>query len=229
MLYLRFSLTQFNNIKGIFFDLDGTLFETAPQLTIAVNNMLDDLKMQKLPEAEITNFIGKGADNLIRRSIQLSSNKDVNNFFLDGLDFFYHHYNLIAHESLPYEGVLDTIDFLKKKDIKLACITNKPSIFTDKILDASGLSKSLDLILSGDSLEKMKPDPLPIIYSCEFFNIKSSEAIMVGDSTNDIEAGAAAGSFVVTVPYGYNFGEEMDSEKVDLAIDKFHDLQSILG
>ena len=136
---------------------------------------------------------------------------------------------MIAHESLPYEGVLDTIDFLKKKDIKLACITNKPSIFTDKILDASGLSKSLDLILSGDSLEKMKPDPLPIIYSCEFFNIKSSEAIMVGDSTNDIEAGAAAGSFVVTVPYGYNFGEEMDSEKVDLAIDKFHDLQSILG
>ena len=75
----------------------------------------------------------------------------------------------------------------------------------------------------------MKPDPLPIIYSCEFFNIKTSETIMVGDSTNDIEAGAAAGSFVVTVPYGYNFGEEMDSEKVDLAIDKFHDLQSILG
>jgi len=52
---------------------------------------------------------------------------------------------------------------------------------------------------------------------------------MVGDSTNDIEAGVAAGSFVVTVPYGYNFGEEIDSEKVDLAIDKFHDLQSILG
>ena len=229
MLYLRFSLTQFNNIKGIFFDLDGTLFETAPQLTTAVNNMLDDLKMQKLPEADITNFIGKGADNLIRKSIQLSSNKDGNDFFLDGLDFFYHHYYLIAHESLPYEGVLDTINFLKKKDIKLACITNKPSIFTDKILDASGLSKSLDLILSGDSLEKMKPDPLPIIYSCEFFNIKTSETIMVGDSTNDIEAGAAAGSFVVTVPYGYNFGEEMDSEKVDLAIDKFHDLQSILG
>jgi len=172
MLYLRFSLTQFNNIKGIFFDLDGTLFETAPQLTIAVNNMLDDLKMQKLPEADITNFIGKGADNLIRRSIQLSSNKDGNDFFLDGLDFFYHHYSLIAHESLPYEGVLDTIDFLKKKDIKLACITNKPSIFTDKILDASGLSKSLDLILSGDSLEKMKPDPLPIIYSCEFLTLK---------------------------------------------------------
>ena len=68
MLWLRFSLAHFKEIKGIFFDLDGTLFKTAPQLASAVNSMLSDLKMNTLPEEKISNFIGKGADNLIKKS-----------------------------------------------------------------------------------------------------------------------------------------------------------------
>ena len=228
MLWLRFNLAYFKDIKGIFFDLDGTLFETAPQLTLAVNRMLVDLKMNTLPEENISNFIGKGADNLIRKSIKLSSDKDANEFFVDALDSFHNHYEQIAHNSLPYDGVMETINFLKTKGLKLACITNKPSIFTDKILCESGLNQYLDLILSGDSLEKMKPDPLPIIYSCEFFNIKTKESIMVGDSMNDVEAGSSAGAYVVTVPYGYQSGKKIDSSKVDLAINNFIDIQSIV-
>jgi phosphoglycolate phosphatase len=220
MLWLRFSLAHFKEIKGIFFDLDGTLFKTAPQLASAVNSMLTDLKMNTLPEEKISNFIGKGADNLIRKSINLSSGKDANEFFVDALDSF--------NNSLPYDGVMETINFLKTKGFNLACITNKPSIFTDKILYESGLNQYLDLILSGDSLEKMKPDPLPIIYSCEFFNIKTNESIMVGDSMNDVEAGKSAGAYVVTVPYGYQSGEKIDSSKVDLAINNFIDIQSIV-
>jgi phosphoglycolate phosphatase len=221
-------LAYFKDIKGIFFDLDGTLFETAPQLTLAVNRMLVDLKMNTLPEEKISNFIGKGADNLIRKSIKLSSDKDANEFFVDAIDSFHSHYEQIAHNSLPYDGVMETINFLKTKGLKLACITNKPSIFTDKILCESGLNQYLDLILSGDSLEKMKPDPLPIIYSCEFFNIKTKESIMVGDSMNDVEAGSSAGAYVVTVPYGYQSGKKIDSSKVDLAINNFIDIQSIV-
>ena len=221
-------MAYFKDIKGIFFDLDGTLFETAPQLTLAVNRMLVDLKMNTLPEEKISNFIGKGADNLIRKSIKLSSDKDANEFFVDAIDSFHSHYEQIAHNSLPYDGVMETINFLKTKGLKLACITNKPSIFTDKILCESGLNQYLDLILSGDSLEKMKPDPLPIIYSCEFFNIKTKESIMVGDSMNDVEAGSSAGAYVVTVPYGYQSGKKIDSSKVNLAINNFIDIQSIV-
>ena len=184
--------------------------------------------MNTLPEEKISNFIGKGADNLIRKSIKLSSDKDANEFFVDAIDSFHSHYEQIAHNSLPYDGVMETINFLKTKGLKLACITNKPSIFTDKILCESGLNQYLDLILSGDSLEKMKPDPLPIIYSCEFFNIKTKESIMVGDSMNDVEAGSSAGAYVVTVPYGYQSGEKIDSSKVNLAINNFIDIQSIV-
>ena len=228
MLCLTFSLVHFKDIKGIFFDLDGTLFETAPQLAFAVNKMLVDLKMKTLPQEKISKFIGKGADNLIKKSIKLSSDQDPNEFFMEALDSFHNHYEQIAHKSLPYDGVIDTINFLKTKGFKLACITNKPSIFTDKILSDSGLDQFFDLILSGDSLEKMKPDPLPIIYGCEFFNIKSNEAMMVGDSMNDIEAGSSAGVHVVTVPYGYQSSENIDSPKVDLAINNFRDIQSIV-
>ena len=140
-----------------------------------------------------------------------------------------HVYSLNAHESLPYDGVIETINFLKNKDIKLACITNKPSIFTDKILFNSGLVDSLDLILSGDSLERMKPDPLPLTFSCDYFKIKPNEAIMVGDSINDIEAGLAAETYVVTVPYGYQSGENIHIPKVDFAATTFSDIQSIVS
>jgi len=226
---LGYRLVQFTNIKAIFFDLDGTLFETAPQLSVAVNNMLNDLKMDALEKNQITNFIGKGADNLIRKSIELSAKKNADEFFVEAMDAFHYHYGLIAHESLPYEGVMEAINMLKDKYIKLACITNKPSIFTDKIIDASGLTESLDLVLSGDSLEKKKPDPLPIIYSCDFFNIKPIESIMVGDSINDIEAGSSAGAFVVTVPYGYQCGDSIDSPKVNLALNQFSELPGALN
>ena len=110
----------------------------------------------------------------------------------------------------------------------IIAISPQDELFTDKILCTSGLNQYLDLILSGDSLEKMKPDPLPIIYSCEFFNIKTNESIMVGDSMNDVEAGSSAGAYVVTVPYGYQSGKKIDSSKVDLAINNFIDIQSIV-
>ena len=67
---------KFDNIKAILFDLDGTLFETAPELSDAVNSMLKDLEMMELKRNEIKNFIGKGAENLIKQSLRLSSKKD---------------------------------------------------------------------------------------------------------------------------------------------------------
>jgi phosphoglycolate phosphatase len=229
MHYLGYRLVQFNNIKAIFFDLDGTLFETAPELVGAINNMLSDLKMPPLENNQITNFIGRGADNLIRKSIELSSKKSSDDFFVDAIDAFHHHYGLVAHKSLPYEGVMETIKFIQNQDIKMACITNKPSMFTDKIIDASGLTDFFDLVLSGDTLEKRKPDPLPVIYGCDYFNIKPIESIMVGDSINDIEAGHSAGAFVVTVPYGYQCGDSIVSPKVSLALSEFSELQCVLN
>ena len=220
---------KFNNIKAILFDLDGTLFETAPELAEAVNLMLKDLEMAELKTNEIKRFIGRGAENLIKQSIEVSSKKDPRPFFTNAEKLFAHHYSLISANSLMYEGVEKSIIDLKAKDFLLGCVTNKPAIYTEALMNHSRLSDFMDIIVSGDTTEKKKPDPLPILHALNQLNIEPKDAIMVGDSVVDIEAGFEAGTYIFTVPYGYQFGESIISDKVDYAMSNFSELTQIIN
>ena len=220
---------KFNNIKAILFDLDGTLFETAPELAEAVNLMLNDLEMVELKPNEIKRFIGRGAENLIKQSLEVSSKKDPIPSFAKAEKLFAHHYSLISENSLMYEGVEKAITDLKAKDFLLGCVTNKPSIYTEALMNHSRLSDFMDVIVSGDTTEKKKPDPLPILYALDQLNVKPKDAIMVGDSVVDIEAGFEAGTYIFTVPYGYQFGESIISDKVDYAMSNFSELTQIIN
>ena len=222
-------MKKFNNIKGIFFDLDGTLFDTAPELSFATNQMLKDLNLYELESDIIKSFIGEGADNLIKKSILYSSNEDPEVLFNEARKLFDKYYILNAAQSLPYHGVEDTLIRLKKKNLSLACVTNKPKIFTHAILEKSGLISYLDLVVSGDTVSRKKPDPMPLHYSCNKLELEPKQAIMVGDSCNDIDAAFSAGTYVITVPYGYQYGQSIESDKVDLAIKNLSDLIPIIN
>ena len=113
-------MKKFNNIKGIFFDLDGTLFDTAPELSVAINQMLKDVDLQELETDIIKSFIGKGADNLVRKSISYSSKQDSKFLFKEARKLFDKYYILNAAESLPYDGVEEALIKLKNKEIKLS-------------------------------------------------------------------------------------------------------------
>ena len=222
-------MKKFTNIKGIFFDLDGTLFDTAPELTFAINQMLKDIDLQELESDIIKSFIGKGADNLVRKSISYSSNQDSEILFKKARKLFDKYYILNAAQSLPYDGVEEVLIKLKKKKLSLACVTNKPEIYTQVILEESGLISYLDLVVAGDTVSRKKPDPMQLQYSCEKLELEPKQAIMVGDSFNDIEAGFSAGTYVVTVPYGYQYGQSIESAKVDLAIKNLNDLVTMIN
>ncbi|MDA9600359.1 phosphoglycolate phosphatase [Nitrosomonadales bacterium] len=220
---------RFNNIKAILFDLDGTLFETAPELSKAVNLMLKDLEMVELKTDEIKNFIGKGAENLIKQSLKASSQKDPTLFFAKAEKLFAHHYSLISVNSLMFDGVEKAISHLKAKDFLLGCVTNKPAVYTEALINQSCLSDFMDIIVSGDTTEKKKPHPLPILYALNQLNVEPKDAIMVGDSIVDIEAAFTAGTHIFTVPYGYQFGESIISDKVDYAMSNFSELTQIIN
>ena len=222
-------MSDIKNIKGIFFDLDGTLFDTAPELSDATNHMLSDLNFDKLDPFDIRNFIGRGADNLIKKSIGLSSQLDPEPFFQEGRKLFHQHYIINAGFSKPYDDARDTLKKLKERNIYLGCVTNKPKIYTHQILSQSGILDFMDIVISGDSLKRMKPDPLQIQHGCETLGLLPNQVIMVGDSSNDIEAGYAAGTYVITVPYGYNHEQSIDSPKVDLAIKILSDLTQVIN
>ena len=222
-------MKKFTNIKGVFFDLDGTLFDTAPELTFATNQMLKDIDLQELESDIIKSFIGKGADNLVMKSISYSSNQDSEILFKKARKLFDKYYILNAAQSLPYDGVEEVLMKLKKKKLSLACVTNKPKIYTQAILEESGLISYLDLVVSGDTVSRKKPDPMQLQYSCEKLELEPKQVIMVGDSCNDIEAGFSAGTYVVTVPYGYQYGQSIESAKVDLAIKNLNDLVTMIN
>tara|TARA_B100000035_G_scaffold150090_1_gene127922 strand:+ start:1645 stop:2316 length:672 start_codon:yes stop_codon:yes gene_type:complete len=222
-------LERFLDIKAILFDLDGTLFRTDPELSDAINLMLTDLKMPILEKDKIKNFIGKGVKNLINESLKAASKKDLSVFSKKAEKLFIHHYSAIAGNSQMYDGVENTINYFKSQGILLGCVTNKPEIFTSNLMIQSGLSEFFDVIVSGDTTDRKKPDPLPIQYALDLIKIRPKNTIMVGDSCVDIEAGFAAGTYVVTVPYGYQYQEPIVSDKVDYVLSNFNELTKIIN
>lgn len=216
-------------VKLVMFDLDGTLLDTAPQIAEAANRMLVALGKPMLPQAQVSTYIGEGVQNLIKRC--LTGNPQVEpdaELFAQAQPLYHGFYAANATESLPYPGVLSALQHLQQQGYTLACVTNKPEKFTLPLLKQAGLADFFAMVISGDSLPKKKPDPLPLLHICKTLAVLPAQAVMVGDSDTDIAAAQAAGCFVVTVPYGYNQGRAIDASKVDATVQQLTELTTLL-
>lgn len=217
------------DVKAVMFDLDGTLVNTAPEIAFAINKMLAELKLPQLPQQQIEGYIGEGARMLIRRSIAAYMQHAPDEaIFEQGQTLFYQHYADNVRHSKPYDGAVETLVALQDKGLKLACVTNKPERFTLPLLDESGLLDFFEVVVSGDTLPKKKPDPIQLRYICAKFNVLEAEAMLVGDSLTDVAAAHAAGCYIVTVPYGYNQSRPIDHSLVDETIANLTDLVQLL-
>lgn len=213
------------NVKAVMFDLDGTLIHTAPEIAAAINLALTDLSLPVLSLAQIEEYIGEGAQALIRRSVTASVTAD--DALLERAQaLFFEHYAKTVTLSRPYPKVLEGLTSLKQKGLRLACVTNKPERFTLPLLEASGLMPFFELVVAGDTLANKKPDPIQLQHICAEFKVLEAQAMLVGDSLTDVKAAHAAGCYIVTVPYGYNQGKPIDDSQVDAHID---DLTEVLA
>lgn len=207
-------------IKAIVIDLDGTLLDTAKDLAFAANKMLLELGKPELPLVTIQSFIGKGIQKLVKRTLMNSLEEEPDpELFSKALPIYERNYreNLYTH-SCPYPGVVDGLNALKKDGFKLACITNKAEAFTLPLLRATNLLHYFEIVLSGDTLPKKKPDPLPLLHACNHFQIKPCELLLIGDSLNDAIAARAAGCNIFCVPYGYNEGQDVHKLDCDAIV-----------
>jgi phosphoglycolate phosphatase len=125
--------------------------------------------------------------------------------------------------------VVEGLTQLKARGYRLACITNKAEAFTLPLLKNLDLHKYFELILSGDSLPKQKPDPLPLRHACQHFGITPDHGVLVGDSSNDVEAARAAGMPVLCVPYGYNHGHDIREAHPDAVVDSLAEVDRHLA
>ncbi len=219
---------QFTNKKLIIFDLDGTLINSALDLALSVNEMLDTLGRDTFDEKTIHGWVGNGAHTLVWRA--LSGDREVDTTLTSSeidhaLKIFLKIYeNNLCVATQPYHGVVETLHTLKKQNYTLAIVTNKPFKFVAPILEKLEMQGIFECILGGDSLEKKKPDPLPLEHVSQTLNIAIENTLMIGDSKNDILAANACGMESVGVTYGYNYDENIDLHKPTIIIDNFKDL-----
>jgi phosphoglycolate phosphatase len=196
-------------IKAVLIDLDGTLLDTVPDLADAANAMLAELGRLTLPVHTVRDFVGKGIPNLVGRCLGYPGESGESDARA-ALAVFWRHYAAVnGRRTRIYPGVLEGLQAMRRAGLKTACVTNKAAAFTEQLLVATGLDALLDLTVSGDTLAEKKPHPLPFLHICAAFGIAPAEALVVGDSRNDVAGARAAGCPVFCVPYGYSEGEDV--------------------
>jgi len=217
-------------VKMVMIDLDGTLIDTVPDLAAAAGRMLADLGRPGWDESNYRAWIGNGVPRFVKRALtgEMQAEPEAG-LFEKALDLFGRHYAAAVSDlSRPYPGVVEGLERFQSMGFSLACITNKAESFTLPLLRNLDLYKYFRLVLSGDTLPKQKPDPLPLLHACRHFGINPDHGVLVGDSSNDVQAARAAGMPVICVTYGYNHGHDIRDSGPDAVVDSLMEVPPYL-
>lgn len=237
---MTFSWTQ---LQAAIVDLDGTMVDTLGDFEVALNRALADLDLPPVPRAWVQQTVGKGSEHLIRSVLahqlalseqtgagKLCPSRSVENLFEPAWLRYQHHYLAINGDfAAVYPGVIEGLQQLRSAGLQLACLTNKPLSFAKPLLQAKGLAPFFTHVFGGDSFARKKPDPLPLLKTCEALGVQPAQALMVGDSSNDAQAARAAGCPVVLVRYGYNHGEPVDAVDADAHVDTLTQIAPLMA
>ncbi len=224
---------------------DGTLVDTLGDFHVALTAALQEIaglvpRLHRLTPQAVEAMVGKGSEHLIRqalahvlpeaaelRATQADTGREeaLQRLFAPAFSAYQKHYarinGLHAH---TYPGVEPGLAALARSGRPLACLTNKPQSFAQELLARKNLLGCFVHVFGGDSFERKKPDPLPLLKTCEALGTRPERTLMVGDSVNDAQAARAAGCRVVLVSYGYNHGLPVASVDADGCIDSLADL-----
>ena len=217
-------------VKAVMIDLDGTMLDTVADLAVGVNLMLDKLGRERLPESLVRNFVGKGINNLVERSlVGAMEGKPDAKLFERALPVYMDCYASVnGKHTVFYPGVREGLEAMKKAGFPLACVTNKSERFTLPLLKQMQLADYFAIVVSGDTLPKKKPDPLPLTHACAELGIAPRDMLMIGDSLNDTLAARAAGCPVFCVPYGYNEGHDVRGLDVDAIVETLFEASKLI-
>lgn len=209
-------------IRLIMFDLDGTLVDSAIDITNALNYALSPCGFPALTAVQTKSLVGEGVTRLIEKVVGSDDRTGRDEVLTRFLDYYAGH---LTEATRPYPGVARTIEKLSGR--RKAVISNKLESLSRRVLADLGLLEHIDLVLGGDSVEEKKPSPKPLIHVMEILATAPGESVIVGDSCFDIQAGKAAGVTTVAVSYGFRAADTLT--EADYIIDAIEELPDLLG
>lgn len=220
---------SFLSVQAVVFDFDGTLIDSAPDLGLAVSAVLAEHGRRPVTSAEVRAMVGDGAAKLVQRAFAATGPALDSEAVPPVLGRF-----LEVYERLPvdpaclYPGVVETLESLAGRGIRLGLCTNKPERITRDLLNRLHLAPFFGAVAGGDTLPVRKPDGRPVAWVVERLGAATSTAVMVGDNANDVQAARAAGVPVIVVSYGY---PRMPVAELgaDAVIDQFDQLLAAIG
>lgn len=244
--------TRAGSPELVLFDLDGTLIDSVPGLALAVDRMLTALGRPPAGEHAVRGWVGNGAPMLVRRAlcgavevghgvaevpegvaeaegiaeaeggkaggIEAALQDEALRLFLDA------YADCATIGTQLYPGVRPFVDELRRRQLPMAIVTNKPARFVPDILQALGLQSHFQLLIGGDTLSNKKPHPEPLLHAGRQFNLSSAQMLMIGDSINDVQAARRAQVPVACVSYGYNHGAPITDSQPDWVVDSLMEL-----
>ncbi|SFK29904.1 HAD family hydrolase [Methylophaga sulfidovorans] len=186
---------------AVFFDLDGTLVDTAPDLAYALNQVLAEHHAPMLSLETIRPVASDGSPGLINLAFGISP--DAPEYPAIQARFIELYRLHINRESRLFDGIENVLQTIEKSGSKWGVITNKPAFLTDPLMQALNLSQRASCIVSGDTTANSKPHPDPMLFACTASNVSPENCLYIGDAQRDIEAGNIVNMDTLIAHYGY--------------------------
>ena len=195
-----------HDIKAIFFDLDGTLLDTASDFINVVHQMQTMDQLPLIDPEIIYKNVSEGSRKLVELAYQLTpGSQELEDKRNELLDVYDRHISRAdrASPAMLYPGMRRLLNTLDDKNIIWGIITNKPASYAELLITQNGLKERTQTLICPDHVSRTKPDPESLILACQQTNVEPEHCLYIGDHVRDIEAGKAAGMTTVAALYGY--------------------------
>jgi len=215
--------------RAVLFDLDGTLIDSAPDLLAALDHVRSGLDLPAGNHRLLREHVSRGAAGLLAAGVPGWADWPAaeQTRARDRLLSFYAEY--CWEHSTPFDGIDELLGRLRRQGIALGIVTNKISRFADTVVDCAGWADRFGCLITGDRVERPKPDPEPVLAACRALGVGPEQTLFVGDDRRDVLAGAAAGADTVVAAWGYiPAGEQPGQWGADAVIETPMQLLEIL-
>lgn len=213
-------------LRAVFFDLDGTLVDSAPDLIAAVEALCVELGAPPPDSARVRQVVSAGGRAMLREGLPGADDVMIDQFLPRFLDIY--SANMVERTRL-YDGMADVLAGFESRGIAWGVVTNKPGWLARPMMEQMHLASRCSALVTGDCLPVRKPDPAPVLHACRLAGVDVAATAFVGDDLRDVQAGRAAGALTIAAAWGYLDGGDPHAWGADRVVDVPSRLPHALG